>query len=110
MYKYTSQHYTNGLDNTFFSSRTNSYYTPGTHRMSNAMLRARRPYFWGNLLTFGALLTIPTGVYYYTFHILHKDDFEDIPVPPLDNEQVKQLQKEYREEKAKKVLENTPKQ
>ncbi len=74
------------------------------------MLRARRPYFWGNLLTFGVLLTVPIGVYYYTFHLLHKDDFEDIPVPPLDDAQVKELQKEYREEKARKVLEGSAKQ
>lgn len=76
--------------------------------MSPAMLRARRPYFWKNVAVFGALLCIPLAVYGYTYSFLHTDDFEDIPVPPLSDEEVKKLQKEYREEKARKNIEDVP--
>ncbi|QPG76641.1 hypothetical protein FOA43_004033 [Brettanomyces nanus] len=86
-----------------FSARSDSYYSKDTYRMSAAMLRARRPYFWRNMAGLVILGSIPVAVYVYTFNFLHTDDLEDIPVPPLSDEKVKQLQKEYKEEKAKEA-------
>lgn len=82
-------------------NRMDSYYDRQTMRMSPSLVRARRPYFWRNFGTFLALLALPAGIYGYTFHFLHTDDFGDIPIPPLSDEQVLQLQKEYAEQKKK---------
>lgn len=63
------------------------------------MLRARQPYFVRNMIGLVVLLAIPAGIYAYTFNFLNQDDFEDIPIPPLDDATIKQLQKEYEQEK-----------
>ncbi|VEU20073.1 DEKNAAC100452 [Brettanomyces naardenensis] len=86
-----------------FAARGSSYYENGSYRMSPAMIRARRPYFWRNFGTFLIIASVPLGVYLYTFSFLHTDDLEDIPVPPLSDEQVQELQKEYRKEKAEQA-------
>lgn len=75
------------------------YYEPHSYRMSPALLRARQPYFVKNMIGLAILLSIPTGIYLYTYNFLNQDDFDDIPIPPLDEETIKQLQKEYEEEK-----------
>lgn len=77
----------------------NGYYEPHTYRMSPALLRARRPYFVKNMIGLVILVTIPIGIFTYTYNFLNQDDFDDIPIPPLDEETIKQLQKEYEEEK-----------
>ncbi|ESX02731.1 hypothetical protein KL918_002500 [Ogataea parapolymorpha] len=77
------------------SSRGSSYYNKYTYQMSPAMLRARQPYFWKNLALFGVLAGISGGVYLYTYSFLMKDDFEDIPIPPISDEQLAELKKEY---------------
>lgn len=75
------------------------YYEPHTYRMSPALLRARQPYFVKNMIGLAILLAIPVGIYTYTYNFLNQDDFDDIPIPPLDEETIHQLQKEYEEEK-----------
>lgn len=77
----------------------NGYYEPHTYRMSPALLRARRPYFVKNMIGLVILVTIPVGIFTYTYNFLNQDDFDDIPIPPLDEDTIKQLQKEYEEEK-----------
>ncbi|KAH3664231.1 hypothetical protein OGAPHI_004582 [Ogataea philodendri] len=76
-------------------SRASSYYNKYTYQMSPAMLRARQPYFWKNLALFGVLGGISLGIYAYTYSFLMKDDFEDIPIPPISDEQLAELKKEY---------------
>lgn len=75
------------------------YYEPHTYRMSPAMLRARQPYFVKNMIGLAILSAIPIGIYLYTYNFLNQDDFEDIPIPPLDEATIKELQKEYEQEK-----------
>ncbi len=67
--------------------------------MTPAMIRARQPFFWKNLATFGLLSSIAGGVYYYTVLKLSRDDFADIPVPPIEENELKQLQQEYEAKK-----------
>ncbi|ODV87951.1 hypothetical protein CANARDRAFT_26127 [[Candida] arabinofermentans NRRL YB-2248] len=70
--------------------------------MSPAMLRARQPYFWKNAAMFALLGGISGSVYLYTYSFLMQDDFEDIPIPPVNDEQLAELQKEYAASKASK--------
>lgn len=77
----------------------NGYYEAHTYRMSPAMLRARQPYFFRNMVGLAILSAIPIGIYLYTFNFLNQDDFEDIPIPPLDEATIKELQKEYEQQK-----------
>lgn len=65
--------------------------------MSPAMLRARRPYFWKNMGAFGILGGISLSVYLYTYNFLMQDDFENIPIPPIKDEDLTALRKEYEE-------------
>jgi len=67
--------------------------------MSPALLRARKPYFVKNMIGLAVLLAVPVAIYSYTYNYLNQDDFDDIPIPPLDEETIKQLQKEYQNEK-----------
>ncbi|GMM29449.1 Coa3 protein [Martiniozyma asiatica (nom. inval.)] len=83
-----------------FSSK--GYYDPQTHLMSPAMLRARQPYVVKNVIGLAIFTAIPIGIYLYTYSFLNQDDFDDIPIPPLDEETIKQLQKEYAESEAVK--------
>lgn len=77
----------------------NGYYEKHTYRMSPALLRARQPYFVKNMIGLVILVAIPVGIFTYTYNFLNQDDFDDIPIPPLDEDTIKQLQKEYEEEK-----------
>lgn len=38
---------------------------------------------------------IPLGVYMYTWNVLSKDEFADIPIPPISDEELAKLKKEY---------------
>lgn len=38
---------------------------------------------------------IPFGVYAYTWKVLNQDDFADIPIPPISDEELAKLKKEY---------------
>lgn len=77
----------------------NGYYDKNTFRMSPAMVRARQPYVVKNMVGLVLLSAVPLSIYFYTYSFLAQDDFEDIPIPPLDDATVKQLQKEYEESK-----------
>lgn len=39
--------------------------------------------------------SVPLGVYAYTWMVLNKDEFEDIPIPPISDEELSKLRKEY---------------
>lgn len=73
----------------------NGYYDKQTYRMSPAMRRARAPYAVKNFIALIALSAVPISIYLYTYRFLSQDDFDDIPIPPLDDATVKQLQEEY---------------
>lgn len=42
---------------------------------------------------------IPLGVYIYTWNVLSKDEFADIPIPPISDEELAKLKKEYEQNK-----------
>lgn len=67
--------------------------------MSPALVRVRAPYFWRNTLAFLVVGSIPLGVYMYTWLFLNKDEFSDIPIPPVSDEKLAQLRKEYEKKK-----------
>ena len=72
------------------------YQDPRTYKMTPAMIRARKPFFVRNMIGLTFFVGLTGGIYYYTYNFLHKDnDFEDVPIPPIDEEELKQLQKEY---------------
>ncbi|ODQ81923.1 hypothetical protein BABINDRAFT_6552 [Babjeviella inositovora NRRL Y-12698] len=78
-----------------YNYKQNSYYDRKTFRMTPSMLRARRPYFWKNLAGLFIVGSIPVGIYAYTFNFLHQDDFADVPIPPISEEELTRLKKEY---------------
>ncbi|KAL9936346.1 hypothetical protein V8E36_004414 [Tilletia maclaganii] len=45
---------------------THASYHPDGYGVSEGLKRARRPYFWKNAITGGAILAFATGVYYYS--------------------------------------------
>lgn len=68
---------------------------PKTFRMTPAMMRARRPYFWKNAVGLVVVGVIPVGIYAYTWQMLHKDEFADVPIPPISEEELARLKQEY---------------
>lgn len=67
--------------------------------MSPALLRVRAPFFWRNTIGLLLVTAIPAGVYYYTWQTLTKDEFGDIPIPPISDTELAKLRKEYEEKK-----------
>lgn len=67
--------------------------------MTPAMIRARRPFFWKNAAAFVVLSSITVSVYFYTYSFLGKDDFSDVPIPPITEEELVKLKKEYAAQK-----------
>lgn len=51
------------------------------------------------MATLAVVATVPLGVYLYTWKILSKDEFSDIPIPPISDEELRQLKKEYEAKK-----------
>lgn len=43
--------------------------------------------------------SIPLGVYFYTVDMLSKDEFSDIPIPPIADDELAKLKKEYEDKK-----------
>ena len=43
--------------------------------------------------------SIPLGVYLYTVDMLSKDEFSDIPIPPIADDELAKLKKEYEDKK-----------
>ncbi|CCE91767.1 Coa3p TDEL_0D01830 [Torulaspora delbrueckii] len=79
------------------------YQDTRTWKMTPAMIRARQPFFRRNMIGLGLLLGVTGGVYFYTYNFLHRDnDFADVPVPPISEEELAQLKKEYEVLKANK--------
>lgn len=74
-----------------------------TWRMTPAMIRARKPFFRNNMIGISILLGLSTGIYFYTYRFLHKDnDFVDVPIPPIDEKELKKLREEYYSREDKK--------
>lgn len=72
------------------------YQDPRTFKMTPAMIRARQPFFIRNMIGLGILAGITGGIYYYTYDFLHKgNDFEDVPIPPIDEKELSLLKQEY---------------
>jgi len=57
---------------------THASYHPDGYGVSEGLKRARRPYFWKNAITGGAILAFATGVYYYSISKVKQDDFSDL--------------------------------
>lgn len=75
------------------------YRDPITHQMTPALYRVRKPYFWKNMAGLVICSAIPLTVYIYTWKVLSKDEFSDIPIPPIEDSELKQLQNEYNSKK-----------
>jgi cytochrome c oxidase assembly factor 3 len=75
------------------------YRDPQTFEMTPAMLRVRAPFFWRNTIGLFVVAAIPAGVYYYTWNSLTKDEFGDIPIPPISDAELAKLRREYEEKK-----------
>lgn len=75
------------------------YRDPKTFEMSPALLRVRAPYFVRNMIGLVIATSVPVGVYYYTFNMLSKDEFSDIPIPPIADDELAKLKKEYEDKK-----------
>lgn len=67
--------------------------------MTPALLRVRSPFVKKNILAFFIIGSVPVGIYAYTMLILRKDEFSDIPVPPVSDEELSKLKKEYEKSK-----------
>lgn len=67
--------------------------------MTPALYRVRKPFFWRNLAGLFLVSSVPLGVYLYTWNVLSKDEFSDIPIPPISDEELAKLKKEYEEKK-----------
>ncbi|KAI0844114.1 hypothetical protein F5Y00DRAFT_266903 [Daldinia vernicosa] len=59
---------------------SSSYYDR-RFRQSPALIRARRPYLFKNVLVGSATAAIAIGVYVYTINVIGQDEFEDVKVP-----------------------------
>ncbi|CCC68831.1 hypothetical protein NCAS_0B07470 [Naumovozyma castellii] len=76
------------------------YQDPRTWKMTPAMIRARKPFFKGNMIGLAAFTGLSVGIYFYTYSFLHKDnDFSDVPIPPVSEEELAQLRKEFEQER-----------
>ncbi|GMM39406.1 hypothetical protein FOG51_00887 [Hanseniaspora uvarum] len=72
------------------------YYSKSQGRMSNALLRAREPYLKKNLILGGFLFGIFFGTLGYTYKkLLVSDEFQEVPIPPISEEELKLLKAEY---------------
>lgn len=67
--------------------------------MTPALLRVRAPYFVRNMISLFVVSSIPIGVYWYTFNVLSKDEFSDIPIPPIADDELAKLKKEYEDKR-----------
>ncbi|KAF8003713.1 hypothetical protein OXX80_010488 [Metschnikowia pulcherrima] len=77
----------------------NRYRDPKTFLMTPALYRVRQPFFWKNFAAFFIVGAVPLSVYMYTWNVLSKDDFGDIPIPPISNEELAKLREEYETKK-----------
>ncbi|EMG47685.1 Mitochondrial membrane protein, putative [Candida maltosa Xu316] len=75
------------------------YRDPVTHQITPALYRVRAPFFWRNTIALFVVGSIPLGVYLYAFHKISDDDFSDIPIPPISDEELKKLKLEYENKK-----------
>lgn len=67
--------------------------------MTPALLRVRAPYFWRNTIGLFLVGAIPLGVYGYTWNFLSQDELSDIPIPPISDEELAKLKKDYENKK-----------
>lgn len=63
--------------------------------MTPALYRVRKPFFWRNVIGLGLVGVIPLAVYGYTWVTIAKDDFSDIPIPPISDSDLTKLKSEY---------------
>lgn len=67
--------------------------------MTPAALRARQPYFWKNMALASALFGMSAGIYFYSLRAIQADDFEDVPIPPISDQELHKLQQEHEQAK-----------
>lgn len=67
--------------------------------MTPAAIRARQPYFWKNLVLASGLFIFVGSIYAYSLKALVQDDFADVPIPPISEDKLRELQKEREESK-----------
>ncbi|CDO57093.1 hypothetical protein DV451_003369 [Geotrichum candidum] len=71
--------------------KSSPYHNPENYVMTPAALRARKPFFWKNIVLAGGLFALTGGIYWYTLKALIQDDFGDVPVPPVSEEELTRL-------------------
>lgn len=67
--------------------------------MTPAALRARKPFFWKNIMLASTLFAVTAGIYAYSLNALIQDDFADIPVPPISDQELAKLRAQRDAEK-----------
>lgn len=77
------------------SKTHNRYRDPKTQEMTLALYRVRQPFLKRNVIGLVVCSVIPIAVYTYTWHTLSKDEFGDIPIPPIADDDLARLQAEY---------------
>lgn len=63
--------------------------------MTMAAVRARQPYAKKNAALGVTLLSFVGLTYWWAYKNFTPDDFGDVPVPPLPEEELEQLRKQY---------------
>ncbi|RCK63341.1 Cytochrome c oxidase assembly factor 3, mitochondrial [Candida viswanathii] len=71
------------------------YRDPVTQEMTPALYRLRAPFFWKNTMALFVVGSIPLAIYWYSFKKIGGDDFSDIPIPPISDEELEKLKLEY---------------
>ncbi|KAG7663315.1 COA3 [[Candida] subhashii] len=82
------------------------YRNPYTQQMTPALYRVRAPFFWRNVAGLIVFSAIPAAVYGFTYYKMTADEFDDIPIPPISDEELKKLKVEYEASKAAAAAEN----
>lgn len=70
--------------------------------MTPAALRARKPFFWKNIALASFLFAVTGGIYAYSLNALIQDDFADVPVPPISEQELAKLKAKRDAETASK--------
>lgn len=69
-------------------------------------MRAREPYWKKNVIFGAVLFAFFGGSLAYTFNLLvASDEFQDIPIPPIDENELTRLRAEYEAKKKQQALE-----
>ncbi|PRT55034.1 Cytochrome c oxidase assembly factor 3, mitochondrial [Wickerhamiella sorbophila] len=83
------------LTRRFYATYRDTKYRNPNGTMTMAAIRARQPYALRNALLGLGMLSFAVGTYMWAYQSFTPDDFSDVPVPPLSEEELARLRKEY---------------